>query len=215
MPLAAARVYMACWGLACAVALVLGVRDRRRLAIGDVLYWKGLARGWKLATFAVALMGIVGIAPRSGDPTWDYWDAAFMAILTYLTAPWTLGVVVRSLRRSLGPRRPRAIEVFVASCAWLFSASFSYDLYLFFRDGAYPHTWSSNLVASSGLYAAGGAMWSLRWTREGGTTFAFLVPEWPQSTTDGGVRGLVPFAVVFMLLVVVLLAPFLWMALHG
>lgn len=214
MPLAYARWYMAAWGVACAVAVVIALRVGKRFAISDRGYWRGLARGWKLGTFAIALAGIVAIAPRSGDPTWDHWDAAFMAILTYLTAPWTLGVVVRSLRRSLAERRPRASELYVAACVWLASASWSYDVYLFWRDGAYPNTWSANLVASSGLYAAGGAMWSLRWTREQGTTFAFLVPEWPASLADGEVRGLVPWAIGFMLLVLGLLAPFLWMALH-
>ncbi len=215
MPSRLAALYFALWATACLGALVIALRARKRIAIANPRYWRGLARGWKLGTFALAFVGIVGVAPRSGDPTWDYWDAAFMAILTYLTAPWTLGIVVRSLRRSLGDRRPAAAEIYVAACAWFFSASFSYDLYLWLRDGNYPSTWSSNAVASSGLYAAGGAMWSLRWTQAGGTTFAFLVPDWPESLADGGVRGILPFVVGFMLLVVGLLSPFLWMALHG
>jgi len=41
---------------------------------------------------------MVALAPYSGDPTWDYADAAFMCILTYITAPWAVGVLYRFRR---------------------------------------------------------------------------------------------------------------------
>jgi hypothetical protein len=210
MPAEYARAYIGCWAAACVAAMVLAARYGRRFAIARREYWRGVVRPWKLLTFAVAFAGIVLVAPRSGDPTWDYWDAGFMAVLTYVTAPWTLGVVVRALKRQLRDR----VEIYVAACAWLFSASFSYDLYIFLRDHHYPSSWSANIVASSALYAAGGAMWSLRWERGVGTSFAFLRDPWPGTLADGEARGLWPFVLLFMGVVVVLLAPFLWMAVH-
>jgi len=205
MPLESARIYVGAWGSACLVALVLGVVRFRRLAISRRAYWIGLRRWWKLVMFAAAFLGIVLIAPRSGDPTWDHVDAAFMAVLTFVTAPWTLGVLVRFQRSSWTER-------YVAACVWLFSASFSYDLYILLRDHAYPRTWWSNLIVSSGLYGLGGAMWSLRGVPGRRPTFAFLRDDWPASLADGDVRSLLPYVAVFMLAVVGILSPFLWAA---
>ena len=201
------HLYMATWTAACVVALVIAALRWRTFAIARRAYWIGMTRAWKLVTFALAFAGIVLVAPRSGDPTWDHWDAAFMAILVYTTAPWTLGVLHRA--RS----RPRA-EVYVAACTWLFSASFSYDLYIFLRDHHYPRTWWSNLIVSSGLYGLGGAMWSLRGTPRARPTFAFTRDDWPSSLADGSTRPLLPYIAIFMIAVVGILSPFLIEALR-
>ncbi len=218
MALAYARFYILAWGFLCLVALLVGVQHRKSLAISRRAYWIGLSRRWKLATFTVAFLGIVLVAPRSGDPTWDYWDAAFMAVLTYVTAPWTLGVIVRAFRRR-SLRHTTKVEVYVAVCVWLFSASFSYDIYLFLRDHHYPVTWWSNLLASSGLYGCGGAMWSLRGQGTASerqsaraVTFAFMRDDWPASLADGSVKPLLPYIAFFMLCVLAMLGPFLWVA---
>jgi hypothetical protein len=200
--------YLAAWCTACVVALVIAALRFRTFAIARRAYVIGMTRPWKLATFALALAGIVLVAPRSGDPTWDHWDAAFMAILVYTTAPWTLGVLARARSRS------RA-EIYVAACTWLFSASFSYDLYIFLRDQHhYPRTWWSNLVVSSGLYGLGGAMWSLRGQRGGRPTFAFMRDDWPTSLADGDARSLLPYIAIFMIAVCGILSPFLIEALR-
>ena len=63
------------------------------------------------------------------------------------------------------------------------------------RDHHYPRTWWANLLASSGLYASGGAMWSLRAERGGRPTFAFLrrrlarVADGGQHSRASAVRG--------------------------
>jgi len=49
--------------------------------------------------FLIALSAIVILAPYTGDPTWDYFDAAFMSILTYITAPWSVGTLFRFLKK--------------------------------------------------------------------------------------------------------------------
>jgi len=196
-------VYLIGWSAACAVALVVTALRWRSFAISRRAYLIGMTRPWKLATFALAFAGIVLVAPRSGDPTWDHWDAAFMAILVYTTAPWTLGVLVRWRKRS-------PAEVYAAACTWLFSASFSYDLYIFLRDHHYPRTWWSNLIVSSGLYGLGGAMWSLRGQRGARVpTFAFRRDDWPASLADGDTRSLLPYIALFMIAVVGILSPFL------
>ena len=200
-------VYLAAWSTACVVALVIAAMRWRSFAIARRAYVIGMMRPWKLATFMLAFAGIVFVAPRTGDPTWDHWDAAFMAILVYVTAPWTLGVLARARKRS-------AAEIYVAACTWLFSASFSYDLYIFLRDHHYPRTWWSNLIVSSGLYGLGGAMWSLRGQRGARATFAFTRDDWPTSLADGDARSLLPYIAIFMIAVVGILSPFLIEALR-
>jgi hypothetical protein len=76
-----------------------------------------------------------------------------MSALTFATAPWSVGVLYLAARG----QAPRW-KAFVAVCCWLFSASWSYDLYLVLRDGYYPLAWWSNLVLSSCLYASAGLL---------------------------------------------------------
>ena len=148
---------------------------------------------------------MIVIAPYSGDPTWDFFDAFFMSVLTYLTAPWALGAIVNVVKRKLGPS-----QAFVAFCFWMFSASWSYDLYLVLRDGAYPITWFSNIFASSVLYISAGLFWSLDWIPGRGVTFAFLEDGWPYSTSESSFPKIVWFALPFMALVSFLIIYFFW-----
>jgi hypothetical protein len=57
-----------------------------------------LFQDWKIVTFIISAIGLTVIAPYTGDPTWDYVDAAFMSILTYTTAPWVVGTIYLTLR---------------------------------------------------------------------------------------------------------------------
>ena len=63
------------------------------------------------------------IAPYTGDPTWDYFDALFMSVLAFTTAPWTVGTLYRVVQSQLPAR-----QGFVAFGVGMFSASWSYDL---------------------------------------------------------------------------------------
>jgi len=196
-----ARSYIACWALACAIAFVVAVLRGRTFAIAQRGYWRSLVVPWKLVVFAIALVSMMAIAPKTGDPTWDWFDAGFMGLFTYLTAPWTLGAFVR--------RRPPA-ELYVAACTWLFSASWSYDLYIFVRDGFYPLSWASNMIASSILYAAGGACFSLAYSDTRlRVTPGFLQPDWPANVREAPFSRVAPVALVLIALVVAMLAPFL------
>ena len=139
---ASARLYIAGWSVACVLALALAVAERKRLALLHRDYWRMLLAPWKLGSFLVAAVALTAVAPYTGDPTWDHTDAAFMAVATFLTAPWAVGTLWRALHGRVSRR-----QVPVAACLWLASASWSYDLYLYRRDGFYPATWASNLAA--------------------------------------------------------------------
>ena len=45
-------------------------------------------------------------------------------------------------------------------------------------------------------------------------SFAFLEESWPESLAEGSFRRVAPFAIVFMVIVLAMLGPFLWMALQ-
>ncbi len=204
------RWYVAAWSLVCAIAVVVAYRVRRELP--GRAYLRFLARPWKLALFAIALTGFVIVAPWSGDPTWDRVDATFMSVLTFGTAPWSIGVLVRALRGQAG--RSGAALAYVAVATWWFSASWSYDLYILLRDGFYPGAWWSNAIASSVLYVAAGMLWSLDAREGGGATFAFLEPEWPPTKVRPAGRVAV-LAAVLVAIVVAMMAPFFAEALRA
>lgn len=91
--------YMICWGIACLIAVGLIINNFKRLDIASRGYWQCLFQPWKIITFLIAMTGLILIAPYSGDVTWDYIDASFMAILTYITALWTVAVLSKTLQR--------------------------------------------------------------------------------------------------------------------
>jgi len=198
------RIYVACYvALMCIGALCI-YWQRRQLSLFSPGYRAFLYTPWRLTTFAIAGIGMVLVAPYTGDPTWDYFDAAVMSALTYLTAPWVLG----TFNRALGGRA-RLIEVFIAVVIWMTSASWCYDLYILFKQGMYPLTWAWNIAASSVLYACAGLMWSLDWRAGHGVVFAFREPGWPHAGS-GGFWKIAGFAVPFMLIAGLGVAYFLW-----
>jgi hypothetical protein len=200
--------YLLIWGFACLLALALFIRRYKTLDITRRAYWRFLAQPWKVATFALAAGGLIGIAPYTGDPTWDYVDAAFMSVLTFTTAPWAVGVFYKCLRRQ------RSLwDAYIAACVWMFSASWSYDLYLLLRDGMYPDTWAVNIAASSVLYCAAGLLWNLEYRQEngkGGVIFAFMHTDWPSARKTTRFRQIVAYALPFMLLASVAILSFVW-----
>ena len=168
-------------------------------------YWRLQSLPWKLVTGIAATAGLTLIAPYTGDPTWDYADALFMSSLTYTTAPWAVATLYRAGRRLASLR-----QLFVACCLWFFTASWSYDLYLWLRDGYYPQTWTSNLIASSFLYLMGGIVWSLEWQPKSGIAFSFSRRDWPQPSGQTPFGRIAWLALPIMLLVAVLIIRFLF-----
>ena len=199
------KLYIISWSTACLVALFLFIKGRKSFALSQVEYWQFILTPWRVTTFTIASLGMIVIAPYTGDPTWDYFDAFFMSVLTYLTAPWAMGAIYNVAKGKLNPS-----QAFVALCLWMFSASWSYDLYLVLRDGDYPLTWFSNIFASSVLYISAGLFWNLDWVQGRGVTFAFLENNWPYSTSGAAFSKIVWFALPFMALVFFLILYFFW-----
>jgi hypothetical protein len=196
--------YTLSWSLACLAAICLMFRHRSVIALFQLQYWRFLIQKWKIVTFLMAAIGLTVIAPYTGDPTWDYVDASFMSVLTFATAPWAIGVLYRAIRG-----KAMVAQAYVAICTWMFSASWSYDLYLVLRDGFYPATWLPNLFASSVLYVSGGLLWNLEWKEGRGVIFGFMEPSWPEVTDSRVFSKILWFALPFMALAAAMIAAFL------
>jgi hypothetical protein len=198
----ALTVYLAAWLTALAIAAGVAVRCRPAIRLFAAEYRRFLRARWRLVTFASGASALTLVAPYAGDPTWDYVDALFMSLLTFATAPWAVGCLYRALRGS--DRHPA--ELYVAGCAWMFSASWSYDLYILLRDGVYPPSWLSNLGASSVLYLSAGLFWNLDWVPARGVTFSFLEPRWPSPGAEGRFARVGIYASAFMAMVTITMA---------
>jgi hypothetical protein len=196
--------YLSSYCIACLAALVLLLRERRRIVLLQRRYRLYLISGWKLVTFAIAALAMTIMAPYTGDPTWDYVDASVMAVLTYLTAPWAVGTLYLAFRRQAAKT-----DVYIAVCIWMLSVSWFYDVYSLVRNGYYPPTWLANIVLSSILYLAAGLMWNLQRARGRGVVFGFMAPGWPEPRNELGFGRIAWFALPIMVLVTMLIAPFL------
>lgn len=197
--------YLASYSLACAAAIFLMFRERKRLVLFQPEYRRFLRSSWKLVTFSIAALAMTIIAPYTGDPTWDYVDASFMSILTFLTAPWAVGTLFLALRRQVP-----ATQIYIAVCVWMFSVSWAYDVYILLKLGYYPPTWLPNIVLSSILYFAAGLLWNLQRKDGHGVVFGFMEPGWPDARYELGFRRIVWFALPIMILVTMMIAPFLF-----
>jgi hypothetical protein len=199
------KTYIIGWVAACFVALYLFIKERGNIGLSRAAYWRFIFKPWRLMTFAIACLGMIVIAPYTGDPTWDYFDAFFMSTLTYLTSPWSIGALYNA-----GKGKLKLSHAYVAICLWMFSASWSYDIYLLLRDRNYPITWFSNIFASSVLYVSAGLFWSLDFIQGKRVTFAFMEKNWPDSTSESPFSKIMWYALPFMALVSFLILYFFW-----
>ena len=175
-------------------ALIIIVRERRSFEILKRHYFRFLFVPWKIATFLVAGAVMTLAAPYSGDYTWDYIDAGAMSIMTFLTAPWTTGVLYRFIKGKESSKK-----AFVALCVAMFSFSWFYDGYILLRDGFYPHTWFHNIILSSMLYFLAGLLWSLEPAEKKMFAFAFERDGWPEAHPDTGFRKIFLASLPFLL----------------
>ena len=198
------HAYMVGWCLA--MLMAGGILSQKfRAGSRPDAYFRFLLRPWKTLTFGIAFVGMVVIAPYTGDHTWDYIDAAVMAILTFLTAPWSVGTFYRAARK-----RVSGIDVYIALCLMLFSSSWFYDGYIYWRDGIYPATWLSNLIISPTLYIAGGMFWNLDYVRGHGIQFAFQRQEWFHVSPNSAFRKILWVALPFMAFATYSMVWFVW-----
>ena len=196
-------IYLSSWSVACLIALGFMFYYRKELLLLSQDYFKYITQPWKFITFAIAITGMTIIAPYTGDMTWDYFDAIFMSVFTWYSAPWVLGTLYKTI---LGQEK-LAIG-YIALCCWLFSASWSYDLYILFKLGHYPITWWSNLELSSVLYICAGLMWNLEYWQKEGMKFGFMRDTWPKPLKYNNLSKIFWFSLPFLILVAALILAF-------
>ncbi|HLY54216.1 MAG TPA: hypothetical protein VKS60_01585, partial [Stellaceae bacterium] len=145
--------YVASWVSFCLVAGFILFLDRRRLWPEWRAYSAFLLVPWKLALFVPASLFVTFAGRYTNDETWDVVTGSGMSILTFLTAPWSVGLIYQVLTG----RRPVRYLI-VAGALLLFSSSWFYDGYLLWRDGVYTPRWWGNLILSPVIYSAAGLL---------------------------------------------------------
>ncbi len=201
--------YVACWIVLCLLAAAILALDRKRLRPEWCQYVRFLCVPWKLVLFAPAFLFVTFAGRFTDDETWDIVTGSGMALLTYLTAPWSLGLVFQVL----AGRRPWRY-LLVAAALLLFSSSWFYDGYLLWRDGAYTPRWSSNLMLSPIIYLAAGLLWNLEAKGRRGFRFSFVRPDWPKPPSDTRFLPLVLVSIPLILIAAFVLVGFVGWKIH-
>lgn len=106
-------------------------------------------RPWKLLTLAIGLGLLLVGADYYHAPDWDYRVSFIMAILTYLTAPWSAQVLMARRWRAV-PIALLYYYVTVDGCYWLYWNAVNPDA-LEMRE--------ANFYASTCLYWLCGFIW--------------------------------------------------------
>jgi hypothetical protein len=110
-------------------------------------------RPWKLVTLAVGIALLIIGSFYYGAPDWDIPISFIMAILTYLTAPWSMRVLLER-RWGLWP-----VMLFFT---W-FTVDGCYSIYWYFKNPAVLELMRSvNFPASLSLYGVCGIFWLYR-----------------------------------------------------
>ncbi|MDA8107706.1 MAG: hypothetical protein M0015_03630 [Betaproteobacteria bacterium] len=123
----------------------------RRIPVAELL--AEYLRPWKLATLALGVALLVLGALTDQAPDWDVPVSLVMAFLAYLTAPWSLRVILERRWRQW----PAMLFV-----TW-FSVDGSYALYWHFRNPAVLGLMrEANFFASLPLYGLCGLVWLYR-----------------------------------------------------
>jgi hypothetical protein len=201
--------YIVIWVSFCLVAVLILVWDRKRLIPEWREYWGFLCVPWKLWLFAPALLFVTFAGRFTNDETWDWVTGSGMAILTFLTAPWVVGLVYQVL---VG-RRPMRYLV-VAPALLLFSSSWFYDAYLLWRDGAYTGRWAGNLLLSPFIYVAAGLLWNLEAKNSedfrdvSRFRLSFMRADWPRPPVDGRFGPIMYVSIPFILIAAFVLVAF-------
>jgi hypothetical protein len=199
-------VYILVWGSYCLLASVILVQDRKTLLPEWRHYLRFLSITWKLAVFAPAFLFVCLAGRFTEDETWDFVTGSGMSILTFLTAPWSVGLFYQVFTG----RRPRRYLI-VATALCLLSTSWFYDAYLLWRDGIYTQRWWRNLIASPFIYVAAGLLWNLEAESGSRYSLSFLRRDWPKPPANMSFRPLILIAIPLILAAAyILLASVSW-----
>ena len=200
--------YIAGWASFCLIAVLILAWDRKRVLPEWREYWSFLCVPWKLCLFAPALLFVTVAGRYTNDETWDFVTGSGMAILTFLTAPWSIGLIYQVL---IGRRPLRYLIVAIALL--LFSSSWFYDAYLLWRDGVYTARWAGNLMLSPFIYLAAGSLWNLE-AKEGDfrdgseVRLSFTRTDWPKRPVDTRFSPLIFASIPFILIAAFVLVAF-------
>jgi hypothetical protein len=145
--------YLATWVAFCLLAAGIAITSVR-VSVPDAAAF--LRVPWKLVLFVPAVVFVTFAGAFTDDETWDVVSGGGMALLTFLTSWWSVGVAVRALR-GLVPLRYAVVALAVT----LFSSSWFYDGYLLLRDGSYTSRWLGNLLLSPTIYLCAGLVMNL------------------------------------------------------
>lgn len=195
--------YVAGWIAFCLVAVGILLSDRVQVKGELRRYWSFLTMPWKLAIFFPAFIFVTFAGRFTDDETWDVISGGGMSVLTFLTAPWCLGLVYQVFAR----RRPLRY-LFVAAGLLLFSSSWFYDGYLLLRDGSYTTRWWSNLILSPIIYVAAGFLWNLEARERFGVSLGFKREDWPDRLSDGRFLPIALFSIPLILIAAFILVAF-------
>lgn len=195
------QAYVVCWSSLCLLAGALVLQDRKTFFAEWHHYARFLCVPWKLAVFAPALVFVTFAGRYTNDETWDVVSGGGMSVLTFLTAPWSIGTCFKVIR---GERPARLLVVALA--LWQFSSCGFYDGYLYVRDGAYSSRWFGNLLLSPFIYLCAGLLWNLEARSRWLAALSFLRRDWPAPPEDARFGPIVlmglPFAIAgFVVLV--------------
>jgi hypothetical protein len=201
--------YIAIWVAFCCLAVAILIWDRKPLMPEWREYGRFLTVPWKLWLFVPALLFVTFAGRFTNDETWDVVTGSGMAILTFLTAPWAVGLIYQVL---VG-RRPWRYLI-VALALLLFSSSWFYDAYLLWRDGAYTGRWLGNLMLSPWIYVAAGLLWNLEakpsvsFHDDSGFRLSFVREDWPIRPVDTRFRPIMFVSIPFILIAAFVLVEF-------
>lgn len=120
----------------------------------DKVYFTDLLRPWKLLTLTIGMGWLLFGAVTYGISDWDIGISLLMGSLTYLSAPWSIRVIIYSIRYR---NRYWQLWIVLALSLSLFVIDGSYYLYHTIIGNQMLRI--ENLYASSALYFLSGTIW--------------------------------------------------------
>lgn len=147
------------------------------------LYFNLLLQPWKIVTFWIAFVSLIGGSFYAGDPTWDFGSVSIMSALTFLFAPWCVGAFY-----SVIAKRKMSLEFFFAVIAWLFTVLISYEVYVLLKTGFEAEATTENFIISSVIFILAGLFWNLGFDERKGIDFEFRNDKWPNIPKSTSIR---------------------------
>lgn len=201
--------YMAIWISFCLSGLLVLWIERKYLFYKWRDYYAFLCIPWKLSIFVPAFLFVSFAGSYTNDETWDVVSGSGMSLLTFATAPWSVGLIYQVFNG----KRPLRYLI-IALALLFFSSSWFYDAYLLWRDGSYTRRWFGNLTLSPIIYLAAGLLWNLEaksrpnYTDRQHVYFSFVRNDWPSRPINTQFSPLFPAILPLVLIAFFVLVAF-------